>query len=393
MTRGDGDGSDRVRERQRLLDQLTFAGGVFREEPDMAETQTDDLPGSKIPLVELGSWHFGLKDFRRGAEAFQRDPTDAASGEDVENAGIDSGAFGLFQQFDIVWSHIEAVAGGDPDIAEPGGDAIHIAHELDHKGGNRMVENLLRCPDLLNPRVAHHDDFIRQFERLFLIMSHEDRRKVDLLVKLPKPAAQVLAHLRIQRTERFVEKENAGADREGAGEGDALPLAAGKLVGQAMAEVAQLDEFEQFRDAIPDLGARRAVGPLPHAETEGDIVRHCHVPEEGVMLEDHADLALPGRRRADVFTVKTDRTTSRVGRFESGEDTQESGFARAGRTDEGHELAGLDLQRNGLEGAGTAKGFAQVQCFNAHGKERMKVEGRGDEGGLTEYLDSILLAQ
>jgi hypothetical protein len=61
-------------------------------------------------------------------------------------------------------------------------------------------------------------------------------------VEVAQPAAQFLAHLCVERTEGLVEQEDARLDREGAGERDALSLAAGELAGVALAEAGKLDE-------------------------------------------------------------------------------------------------------------------------------------------------------
>ena len=54
----------------------------------------------------------------------------------------------------------------------------------------------------------------------------------------------------------------------------------------AVAEAAEVDDREQARHA------RRALAPR---QTEADVLGHGQVREEGVVLEDHADLAPLGR--------------------------------------------------------------------------------------------------
>ena len=55
---------------------------------------------------------------------------------------------------------------------------------------------------------AHHHDAVGHFHRLFLIVGDEHAGEFQLFVQLTQPAAQLFAHLRIQRAERFVQQQN-----------------------------------------------------------------------------------------------------------------------------------------------------------------------------------------
>ena len=54
---------------------------------------------------------------------------------------------------------------------------------------------------------------------------------MHLVVEAPQPGAQLLAHARVERAERLVEEEHLRLDRERAGEGHPLALAARELAG------------------------------------------------------------------------------------------------------------------------------------------------------------------
>ena len=73
------------------------------------------------------------------------------------------------------------------------------------------------------------------------------------VVQAAQPDPQLLAHARIERAERLVEQQDLGVDRECAGQAHALSLPAGELRGIALRETAELDELEQFGDALLDL--------------------------------------------------------------------------------------------------------------------------------------------
>ena len=112
-----------------------------------------------------------------------------------------------------------------------------------------MVD-LVRRADLLDSPVVHHGDAVGDFERFFLIVRDEDAGDVDVVVQLAQPAAQLLAHLGVERAERLVEQQHARLDGERAGQRDALALAAGELRRIAAGLVLQLDEVEQLVDTL-----------------------------------------------------------------------------------------------------------------------------------------------
>ena len=60
-------------------------------------------------------------------------------------------------------------------------------------------------------------------------MSDEHTGDVNFVMQLAQPAAQFQPDLGVQRAEGFVEQQNAGLDRQGAGQRNPLPLASGEL--------------------------------------------------------------------------------------------------------------------------------------------------------------------
>ena len=103
-----------------------------------------------------------------------------------------------------------------------------------------------------------------------------------------------------------------------------MALAAGELVRIGFGEVGELHEFEQFFDFGADLFFGRTFGLGQYGQTEGDVVKHVHVAEEGVVLEHETDFALAHMLGGDVLAVKEDVAV--IGVFQSGDDAQERGF-------------------------------------------------------------------
>src|SRR5690606_20812043 len=112
------------------------------------------------------------------------------------------------------------------------------------------------------------------------------------VVDFAQPAAQFATHLRIERTERLVEQQYARLDAKGAGKRYALALTAGKLVRIAVLKAGELHQVEQLKGAAANFCGRRPAAGRADLEAKTDVFQHRHVPEERVMLEDKADIAL-----------------------------------------------------------------------------------------------------
>ncbi len=73
-----------------------------------------------------------------------------------------------------------------------------------------------------------------------------------------QPAAQLLAYLGIERAERLVEQQHARLHRQGAGQRDALTLAARELRGIAVGQPVELHQLQQRLHFLADLRFTRA---------------------------------------------------------------------------------------------------------------------------------------
>ena len=108
-------------------------------------------------------------------------------------------------------------------------EKIHITKKTINKWGCWLVVNLGRRADLLHPAFVHQHHAVSDFERFFLIVGHEDTGYVQFIMQTAQPAAQFLAHFRIQCTKRFVEQQHARLNSQRARERDALTLPAREL--------------------------------------------------------------------------------------------------------------------------------------------------------------------
>ena len=172
------------------------------------------------------------------------------------------------------------------------GSVARLADEGEDEGRVGLVVDVVGRADLLDSALAHDDETVGELEGFFLIVGHEDGGVAGLVVDLAEPLAELLADLRVEGAEGLVEEQHARFDREGAGEGDALALAAGELLGIALVEAGELDEVEELHRAPADFVARRPGFSRANLESERDVLEHRHVAEERIGLEDEADVAI-----------------------------------------------------------------------------------------------------
>ena len=150
--------------------------------------------------------------------------------------------------------------------------------------------------------------------------------------------AQRGAQQRVDGAPGLVEQDDGRARRERARQRDALLLAAGELVGEAVAQVAEADQVEHLGDAV--------AAALAAGQAEADVGGDVQVREQRVVLEHHAHAAAvgrgPGAVAGDLRAVDLD--AAGVGALEAGEHAQSGRLAAAGRAAEGDDLAARDVR-------------------------------------------------
>ena len=145
------------------------------------------------------------------------------------------------------------------------------------------------------------------------------------------------AHVRVERGERLVQEHDLGFDRECPGEGYALLLAAGELVGVAPLQAGEPDHLEQVADSLPSCRA---------GKPESDVRLHREVGEQAALLRDVTDPALLGMdvRALAVDDLPGDPDGAAVGSLEAGEQAQQRRLAAAGRSQDRRERPRRHLQ-------------------------------------------------
>src|ERR1700674_1343925 len=133
------------------------------------------------------------------------------------------------------------------------------------------------------------------------IVSDEDDGLAETAGEGAKFALEFGAGDGIERAEGLVHEQNGRIGRKGAGNADALTLAAGEFAGAAMGEFAgiETDKLEHFLDS----GGGAGGVPAFQSGDEGDIFCHGEMGEEAGVLNDVTHAAaeadgVPGGGRA-----------------------------------------------------------------------------------------------
>ena len=111
---------------------------------------------------------------------------------------------------------------------------VRHAQEVGHVGIGGLVVDLLGGAELDDAAVVHHGQAIGHRERLFLVVGDVQEGDPDLLLQRAQLDLEGAAELGVKRPERLVEQQHRRTQDQCPGQGDALLLAARKLVGASL---------------------------------------------------------------------------------------------------------------------------------------------------------------
>lgn len=146
-----------------------------------------------------------------------------------------------------------------------------------------------------------------------------------------------------------------------------MALSTGELGGQAFLIAFQLHGTQKLADPLADGGFRRALGASENAEGKGNVLIDIHVVEERVVLENKSGLALVGGEICDIAALKKNAPVAGIGEFQSGNDTEQRGLARAAWAEEGDEFPLADVEGDIAKCGMEAESFGDVLYGDAHG--------------------------
>ncbi len=234
---------------------------------------------------------------------------------------------------------------------------VDVADEAGDEPVAGKTVQFRRFVHLFHPSLVQYRNAMRQGQRLVLRMGHEHESDADILLQVDQLDLHLLAQLGIQRTERFIQQQQARAVDQGAPERHALLLAARQFARIMLRLVGQMHQLQRFPGESFDF-VRRAVR---HLEREGDVLRHRHVREQGVALE-HGMNRTPLRRcGCEILAIQ--ENLSAVGQVETCDQAQQCSLATAGGAEQGKEFPGLDAEVDVIYSSKFAEAASHVPEF------------------------------
>ena len=202
----------------------------------------------------------------------------------------------------------------------------------------RVLVQLGRSPELLDPARVHDRDRVGHRHRLFLVMGDVDEGDPEVALQPLDEELHLLSELQVEGAERLVEQEHARAVDERASQGDPLCLAAGELLRLALLVASELHELED----LPDPGLEVSSLDAAAAEAEGDVLEDREVREERVALKDGVDVPLVRRAAGDIGVAEVDRACGRL--LEAADHPERRRLAAARGAEQGEETAMFDRE-------------------------------------------------
>ena len=255
----------------------------------------------------------------------------------VHVAGLDA------VQGGVVGGHLRAAVQSDADgvalFFEGGRMEGHggRAHKARHEEVGGVVVEVLRGVDLLDEAPLHDHDATTHGHGLHLVVGDVDEGGAQPFVEAGDLGPHDPAELGVQIGQRLVQKEDLGASHDGAAQSHSLPLAARQSLGLAL----QIFRDAQDAGGLGDLLTDDLLGDLGGLEGKGHVLVDRHVRVEGVVLEDHGDVAVA--RLHVVDDIPVDAQLPRRDVLQPRDHAEGGGFPTARGADKDDEFLVADL--------------------------------------------------
>ena len=231
----------------------------------------------------------------------------------------------------------EEIHGGRP--YEPGDEFV-----------GRPLVDFERRGDLPYAAGVHYDYALAHRHRLRLVVRHVYHRRAEPVVEAYYLRAHFDAHLRVEVGKRLVEEKDRGLAHYRAPERDPLPLPAGERLRKAFHVGGEPERLGGRRYAPFDFGLRI----FPQLQGEGHVLLDRHVRVEGVVLENHRDVAVLRRKARDVLAA--DHYRPARDRLEARDHPESRGLAAPRRSHEDEKFAVPHREREVFHGRVAAAG-------------------------------------
>ena len=233
-------------------------------------------------------------------------------------------------------------------------------------GVERVAVQLLRAGDLHDLAQIHDGHTVRDVLDHGKIVGHEQVGQAHLLLQADQHVDDLCLNGNVQRRDGLVHHEELGLHGQGTGNADALALAAGELVDEAVGVLLVQAHF--FQQAVNFLGALGLVLiQVVDIHALGDDIADGHAGVQGSVrvLEDHLSLPLIGEQLTafqgvNVLAPVEHLSIGLVVHAQAG--AAAGGLAAAGLAHQAQRLALTDAERNVVHRVQGAA-MAEIEVF------------------------------
>ena len=198
---------------------------------------------------------------------------------------------------------------------------------------------------------------------LDLVVGYVNDGCADLLVEALQLGTHVDTELCVQVGQRLVEEQQLGLGSNCTGDGHALLLTAGKLVGVAILQLVDTHELKGLHYLFLYLGMRH----LFDLQTECNVVVNGHVGPQSVALEYQIQVTLAGFHIVSIGSVDylfaINGHNAVLGLLKAGYYAQSGGLAAAGGAQQSHKVAIFDYQVQVAQNVVIAEIFIDIFKF------------------------------
>ena len=232
-----------------------------------------------------------------------------------------------------------------------GGEEVHRRRpdETRDEQVHRLLVQFTRGGALLQHPSFQHRDPVPQRHGLGLVVGDVDGGDAQPALQPGDLRSHLATQLGVEVAQRLVEEERVGLSDDRTSHGNALPLTARQVGGFAFQVFRQFQHPGRLIHPAANLLFRELVAV--EAQRECDVLPDRQVRVQGVVLEDHGQVAVLGGQVVHGFPVDQEIPGCDV--LQSDDHAQGRRLAAAGRADENHELAVSDVQVDVVDGLET----------------------------------------
>ena len=169
-------------------------------------------------------------------------------------------------------------------------------------------------------------------------MGHVDRGDAEFALQRGDLGTGLDTELGVQVGQRLIHEEDLRLTNDCAAHSNTLTLATGESLGLAVQVGLQVKDACGLFNALVNF----ILGGACDLECEAHVLAHGHMRVEGVVLEDHCDVAVLRLYVGDVLIANED--AARVHILKTCEHAQRGGLATTGGTDKNQEFTILNLK-------------------------------------------------